>query len=226
MPLSGAGFWKNRDFSTWTEEEIDTLLTDSPWAKQFSPKIEHTGSQRRGMELPGGIGIGMPGGGGRQGRGTGMPPGGGRGEAGGRKAGMDSPTLLLRWCSALPIRLALAAKRYGAEAPNHRPQPELPTYTLELLGLPERHAMRGDDLIREELRATTALSRKGKHDLSAESVALVPAEGQLNLVFRFPKYDAIRPEDKEVTFTTALGNLKISRRFKLKAMNYQGKLRL
>jgi hypothetical protein len=212
LPLSGAGFRTDKEFSTWSDEEIDALLTDSPWAKRISAKIQHTDSRRGGMELPGGIGIGMPGG--RV----------GPGETEGRRPGLDRPTLLLRWCSALPIQLALVAKRYGADAPNHRPQSVPPTYTLELLGLPQRHAMRDDDLIREGLRATTALCRKGKYDLSAESVELVPVEGQLNLVFRFSKYDAIRREDKEVTFTTALGTLKISCRFKLKNMTYQGKL--
>ena len=32
--LVAADFWEEKDFTTWSDEEVEEMLTDSPWAKQ------------------------------------------------------------------------------------------------------------------------------------------------------------------------------------------------
>ncbi len=32
--LVAADFWKEKDFTTWSDQEVQEMLTDSPWAKQ------------------------------------------------------------------------------------------------------------------------------------------------------------------------------------------------
>ena len=63
LALSAADFWKTKDSSRWSNEEIDKILNDSPWAK--AKKIEpQQDLRRRGMGRRGGIGFpgGYPGG--------------------------------------------------------------------------------------------------------------------------------------------------------------------
>lgn len=67
-------------------------------------------SRRSGVYLPGGIGLPFPGGGG-----TGLP--GGRGGRGGnRREGSSTGTAVVRWDSALPLRLAYALQDPEAHA--------------------------------------------------------------------------------------------------------------
>ena len=32
--LTAADFWEEKDFTTWSPQQIDKILTDSPWAKK------------------------------------------------------------------------------------------------------------------------------------------------------------------------------------------------
>ena len=32
--LTAADFWEEKDFTTWSPQQIDKMLTDSPWAKK------------------------------------------------------------------------------------------------------------------------------------------------------------------------------------------------
>ena len=32
--LVAADFWEEKDFTTWSDKEVEKMLTDSPWAKQ------------------------------------------------------------------------------------------------------------------------------------------------------------------------------------------------
>src|ERR1700738_317745 len=84
IALLAADFWKTKDSSQWTNEEVNKLLTDSPWAKELNVTSQQPGAgQRRGngagrrgggIGFPGG-GIGFPGGG--DPGGGGCPRGGG-----------------------------------------------------------------------------------------------------------------------------------------------------
>src|SRR5437899_5396938 len=124
---AGAGdFWDKKPPADWTSEEIDRLLTKSPWAKEVN--AQYAAGQSGGSGYPGGgypDGTGYPGGGGgSSGPGTigipgvGIPGiggigfprrgGGGRGTTGQPRGGQGSAFHgTVRWDSARPIRDAV-----------------------------------------------------------------------------------------------------------------------
>lgn len=150
LPVRAADPW-TRPPSTWTQKDIERILTDSPWARQVSITLSS--------------GMPMGGGGRRGGRGGGAPMGGGMPDAsvgagsessmggmggmGGRPGmgeGMGgamapSITFQIRWQSAKPIKLATVRARMGAEAdtsPQAREfvEREEPDYVIAVIGPP------------------------------------------------------------------------------------------
>lgn len=124
--LFASDFWKSKDASVWTDEEINKMLSDSPWAKAKTVQPQQQQTQRRGMGRRGGFGFpggglggGYPGGGGGYpGGGGGYPGGGGGNYPGGGNSGDPSQNepmnLTIRWASAAPIQQALM--RQGGSA--------------------------------------------------------------------------------------------------------------
>jgi|GEM_PF-2416183 len=138
--------WDTKDPSAWSHDDIDKLMRDSPWARQGKvtlggnpggmnrgggqypndpndPNDPNAGnypgggypggsSRRGGIYLPGGIGF--PGGGG----GMGYPGGRGGGRGGNRRQSPVTSTAIVRWDSALPLRLA-----YAQQDPNGHAAP-------------------------------------------------------------------------------------------------------
>jgi hypothetical protein len=126
VALFASDAWKTKDSKEWTREEVQKVLTDSPWAKQITVTTERSGGgQRRGgrgggmgggrggVGFPGGGGGGYPGGGGGYPGGGGGYPGGGGGGRYPEGDGMREE-IVLRWESALPVQQALL--RQGAHA--------------------------------------------------------------------------------------------------------------
>src|SRR5580658_2941507 len=118
LVLFAADFWKTKDSSQWTSEEINKVLSDSPWAKGKTVQPQQSQPQR-GMGRRGG-GFGFPGGGlgggggGYPGGGGGYPGGGGGYPSGSNGDGSQAGpmNLTIRWDSAAPIQQALM--RQGA----------------------------------------------------------------------------------------------------------------
>jgi len=127
--------WNSKESTDWTSDDINRILTDSPWAKHVNASVESSG-RGGGMGYPGGGGggggrmggggMGYPGGGmgggGMGGRG-GMGRGGGMGGPGGSGGGQSrsSMSVLVRWDSATPIQQALA-RRGDAATPSPSPK--------------------------------------------------------------------------------------------------------
>ena len=116
LVLFAADFWKTKDASQWTSEEINKILSDSPWARGKTVQPEQSQMRRGGGGggRRGGFGGGFPGGGGGfpGGGGGGYPGGnGGGGYPGGSNGGDGSQAgpmnLTIRWDSALPVQQAL-----------------------------------------------------------------------------------------------------------------------
>jgi hypothetical protein len=114
LALFAADFWKTKDASQWTSEEINKVLSDSPWAKSKTVQPEQTQMRRGGGggRRGGGFGGGYPGGGGGfPGGGGGYPGNGGGGYPNGSNGGDGSQAgpmnLTIRWDSAQPIQQAL-----------------------------------------------------------------------------------------------------------------------
>jgi hypothetical protein len=127
--LLASDFWKTKDSSQWNDDEVNKILSDSPWAKGKTIEPQRSQTGRRGMGRRGGFGFpggglggGYPGGG-YPGGGGGYPGGGGGypqqgggypgGTANGGDPSQNEPmNLTIRWASAEPIQQAL--KRQGA----------------------------------------------------------------------------------------------------------------
>src|SRR5579863_7409290 len=152
--LFASDFWKTKDSSQWTDDEISKILSESPWAKAKTVQPQQSQLQRRGgggrrgggFGFPGGgLGGGYPGGGG-----GGYPQGGGGGYPGGSSGGNNGDpsqnepmNLTIRWASAAPIQAALM--RQGASASDESKAVAASTekyYVITVLGLrmPRTHS--------------------------------------------------------------------------------------
>src|SRR5580658_4235369 len=127
LVLFAADFWKTKDSSQWTSEEINKVLSDSPWAKGKTVQPQQSQPQRGMGRRGGGFGYpggGYPGGGYPGGGGGGYPNGGGNypgGSNGGGSNGGDASqagpmNLTIRWDSALPIQQALMRQGAGGQS--------------------------------------------------------------------------------------------------------------
>jgi hypothetical protein len=232
---SSADFWKKKDYSEWTDQEVGKLLADSPWARSVTigtggppPSTgmpEGSGGRRRSAGMEGAPTTGA--GGGRGGE-TGSMDGG---SSSGRRPMGTVPTLLVRWTSALPVKLAMARQKYGAAPPPAEAQQllarEESSYVVTVHGLPRGLSRMDPARLREALKNLTRLERKGKDPIPLEDVQLVPLEtGGVIVAFIFPRTAAITLEDREVAFVTKMGSIDVKRKFSLRDMVFEGKLQL
>ena len=226
--LAGADFWQEKDFKAWTAPQVEKMLTDSPWVKKVTVVI---GSLREGS-LDGfqGGDVGLGGGAGRN-------P-----EDGTQVQGVRRVTVTVAWISGLPVRQAMVRMQSGLGAgiaPDQQRQlsQDEPLYTLAVVGLP----LRGRAILLgtiDEIKARTALKPARKDRIPPEDVRVlsVPAwtlgrsfkDGDqfVRVEFLFPKTSAIALDDKEVEFSTKLGDVELTKKFKLADMMVRGQLAL
>ena len=249
LPLDAttADFWNKKAPVDWTTEEIDRLITKSPWAKQIKAQYASGAADARdgsgypgggtggggypgGMGRPrgGGIGVGIPGIGG-----IGLPGGmgGGRGNGGGSsRGGTVSPYEgTVRWDSARPILDAMKS-----------PLPEAfeGRYVISVSGIPlmgGRSTSTGEDddstaSRRQEqddldrLKGLSSLQPKGKDIVQAGVVARQIGAGT-SFLFGFSREMLpLDTRDTEILFTTQLGRLVVKAHFLPKEMLYHGEL--
>lgn len=239
-PTWAVKFWEEADFLEWTEKDVLKMLNKSPWSKQVS--IRAQGSRgpmgttmrtgRRDGPRAGGGGVGGRGGGG-------FP--GGRGGVGGFP---PSLTLTIRWYSAKPVKKAVARARFG-DAADSAPEalkllePELKHYVIGLAGLPARMTQMDPQRQRfmfEQIKSATVLKLKGRDPIPAKNILFGSDQAQLmdaktgqagvEFYIFFSNENEIKLEEKNVEFVTRLMDRKISKKFKLKDMVYQGELEL
>ena len=142
MVFAATDFWKTKDATLWTDEEISKILNDSPWAKAKTIQPQQP-QARRGTGMGRRGGFGYPGGGGFPGGGGGYPGGGGGyPQSGGNSGNTGDPAqnepmnLTIRWESAQPIQSALM--RQGASASDELKAVAASTdkyYVISVLGL-------------------------------------------------------------------------------------------
>ena len=160
--LVAADFWDEKDFATWSDKEVEKMLTDSPWAKRvrvsiggpgsgggFSPYSREENFQRASAVRDG-----------RARAGDDNIRGRGRGD--GFAEGPPRVVLTVSWRSALPIKQALVRAQAGIGAavpPDQRPfliQQE-PLYLVSISGIPRQF---GEGLNREAVLERTTLERR------------------------------------------------------------------
>lgn len=237
--------WTARKPGEWSPKDLEHLLNDSPWAKPVSVAI--------GSTMPSGGGGGGRGRGGRGGGGGGAMPaadssssmggspmdGSTTGRGGVTNDGpVAAPSIIytVRWMSAMPMKLALVYAKMGPEAATS-PQAkaflekEDQFYVLTVSGPAHKGAAVTDHprqltpKVESEIKESTTLSWKG-HDKVQPLVVQISQTSTLGFTYSFPRTHAIELEDKDVEFSTKLGETTIKRKFKLKDMMYDGKLAL
>ncbi len=254
--FSSKDFWETKSSSDWNSEEVDRMITKSPWAKEVNvssgnrmggPGNGGGGRSRGGLGFPGG-GIGFPGGGGGYpggGNRGGYPggggyPSGGGGYPGSGRGGGSTINATVRWESALPVQEAL-----HLHADDEKPDPDFEKYyVIALIGdLPSgRHGRNNDDSDdnsddddrkdradrrMEAFNDYTRLERKDG-PLHLEKVDEGSRTGSRGpgVYFYFSRKNEISMDDKEVDFSTKVGAAEIKAKFTLKDMRYHGKLAL
>ena len=143
--------------------------------------------------------------------------------------GAPSVSVLVRWASALPVRLAMMKSKLGKEFTGSEAVKAIatkpdPNYVIVVQNIPGGVMRVGEDTLKTAVQESSVLRRKGRGPINAESVAVAPGEQTVSLLIRFPKSDEISLDDKEVEFYTKLGRMEIRHRFRLKDMVYEGKL--
>lgn len=214
-PASG-DFWNKKEPADWTPEEVDKLLSKSPWAKEVSATAAR-GQGGYGQGSPNPNGGQYPGGGGGGGYpgGMGMPRIGGMGGGGRRRggpgAGQGQGMAMkgtVRWESAKPMLEASKIKL--PESMNHH-------YVLRVDGYP------AGDMSLDELKQDATIQPKGKEIAGA---AVVEKNGSSSSwLYGFSKDTiTLSLDDKEIDFMARIGRYLVKTKFITKDMLYHGEL--
>jgi len=200
-------FWNDKKPEDWTDEEIQEMLTRSPWAKEAS------------VNVFGGAGGNLINRNGAMSESGNMTGSGRRRTNTTQTQSSDAPDLrykaIVRWQSALPIRQALKSKSMEGVAD---------FYILALVGDLAMADPDADEAQRESrldmMKQYTKLDRHG----GAIPLANVEPVKKVGTLFYFSRSEPIK--DGQVTFTTKMGPVEVKCKFTVKEMMYRGKLEL
>jgi hypothetical protein len=201
-------FWNRKAPADWSSEEIDRLLTKSPWAKEAPATYGQQGTGHSGWkdQLP-------------------FPIGRGRGGGGPAQGSQSSYVGTVRWESAQPVLDAVKS-----------PLPEdfAGQYVISVSSIPltigrgrpqseeDSDNPKPDKL--DDVKQSTTLQFKGKDPVMAVEVQQQISSGTL-VLFGFPKAAlALGEAVGEVDFASRMGSLFVKARFNLKEMQYHGTL--
>jgi hypothetical protein len=234
-------FWNKKEPAEWSSEEILQLTTKSPWSKEVTAQSAPQeggqgggmggggmgggrggmGGGRGGMGIPG-IGGGGMGGGGMGGGGM----GGGRGRRGGQS--MESYKGTVRWESAQPVLEAMKTPLPEAFAEHYVISvsrfPLTPGRRRRSQDDSETSSSQSVDDMLDRIKGETFLEPKDKSGAQPGIVQQQPHSGGTILLGFSKEFLMLKPDDKEVTFTTQLGRLTVKTKFNLKEMMYRGTL--
>lgn len=223
--------WDDSKFPDWSTATIDRLLTDSPWAKEWEATIDVPVEKnitstfiQLGMDLPR-----LP-----------QAPAGSRGpqSPGSRipQIPTDGPwsvrtpvSLILRWASALPVRRASALQQFGRNGLGDERAVELLAgnpneCVLEIAGLPRNAAGKGPDEIQKQLMRTARVYVAGRRAVTPIAVKTPSYGALITASVRFPRYQNLNAEDGNLEVSFELGAVRVSERFRLRSMIYEGLL--
>jgi hypothetical protein len=214
--------WNAKAAKDWTEQDARQVLEESPWSKTAVAGIARQESESERRE---GGNMGQPHGVGYDGiddrhfhpEALGNPFGG---------AGVAPPPtpvirLLVRWESALPVRLA-EFKTHESGLPTSSDE----GYTIAVYGVPGTYYRGDPKRLGEPFKNLAALKREGKKDVKPLSVEVFQLDGGVAVVYRFPLSAEISPRDTAVEFSALIGRLQVSQIFHPDRMQFQGKLEL
>jgi hypothetical protein len=200
--------WKDKPLSEWAQEDADLVMSNSPWSKPVVPTLLHLQSEferRDGGEMGAPTGLGFDGVADNQSM-----------KASKRGA---APTLLLRWETALPVRLA-RLKFHTVEPPTM----DTEAFVLALYGVPGGY-FKGDPIkLGKGLKDQAMLKREGKPNVKPSRVEVFQGSDGPIVVYEFPRTLEITKADKSLSFIAVVGRLSLMRVFDTEAMQFDGKL--
>ena len=218
--LMAAPFWESAEPESWTTQQLEELLSDSPWARPA--EVRYTGD-RGGSGLPG---IGLPGGRGRTGGGGRLPgsspwPGAGGGVGFPYRNEAFEAEASIVWLSALPVRQALARLGVREELRDLR---AAESFIALIDGLPPAiaHLAEQPDVFRQSAR----LERKNLPAIRATRADVQPRPGAPGIELYFPRDESISAEEKSIELVVTAGDYVIRRKFKPAEMIYRGRLEM
>jgi hypothetical protein len=224
-------FWETKDPSSWTNDEKQALLGDSPWARQGLVRME-TPKKKPTPSTYGNSGTiaGMPD------TRPGVPPGGAKSVPIGEKIppppkpDTGPPVqfqVLARWETAKPVRLA-----GGPDVPEMAGQ----FYVIRLRGLPlmpppktkpGEQAENPNATLLQALKEGSRLERKDKQPIPCAHLFTGSGDAVNEVLLFFPRPERpITVSDETVTLDSEFGVFHLSIRFPLKQMQYRGELTL
>lgn len=215
--------WKGKTIQSWTVEDADQILTNSPWAKLVVATInrKQTEDERRaGGNMGDAKGVGFDG---IQQTKAKLPSNlpdllTGRGGSASKTAPI---TVRLRWESALPVRAA--ELKTGVIEP-----PTLPGdgYKIAVYGVPRSDAKGDPKKLGNPLKDDAYLRREGKKDVKPISVEAFERDDSVVVVYLFPLSAEITVKDGLVEFAALIGRIGVVHSFIVTDMQFQGKLEL
>lgn len=214
--------WKSKQIADWNDDDAHQVLSDSPWAKTVTPKVNKaaSGEPSGGRANIGGVGIPGMGGMGRRGGGMRNTPQTGSTTSSSTDSNAP-PSLTVRWESAMPVQAAeLKARNLNA------PSSDEDHYAIAVYGIPSRMLPADSSAVDNQLKDQAAIKRDGKKDLKPSSIEIIPRDDGSIAVYFFPRSKEITRQDKRIEFTAQIGRLEFSVPFTVDAMSYQGKLAL
>jgi hypothetical protein len=218
--------WKGKPTPDWTEEDARQILTNSPWAKPVKGMISRrqTEDERR------------------EGGNMGQEHGVGYDGIDDKRAAPQLPSsildvlkpgdntvhastqfvpLMLRWESALPVRVAELKSRILEP-----PTLEGEGYNLAVYGVPGAGFKGDPSRLGEPLKKQAFLRREGKRDVRPTSVEVFQGNDGLVIVYLFPLSAEITTSDQRIEFVAQIGRVGIAQSFDLAEMQFQGRLEL
>lgn len=216
--------WIAKPTAQWTEEDARLVLSASPWAKQVTAGVARRLTED---ELRESGEMGQP-------RGVGYdgvdPKGSGPKLTPHTLIGGDNRTarslpgatiLMVRWESALPIRVA-EFKAREIEPPSAEGE----GYRIAVFGIPSGN-FKGDPIrLGDPLKKVATLKREGKRDVKPSRVEVFQRSGDVVVVYLFPLSAEISKTDRQVDFEAQIGRIVVLQSFDLTEMKLLGKLEL
>ena len=238
VALAAADFWEEKDFTTWSEEDIVKMLEDSPWSQEVGVRTGKLTNQfGKGGESGGDSSFRIQQ---RTQQATtgsndyGQGPGALRSGIIGNNRSSELPDAMplnISWRSALPFKQAVvrrAMAQDGLDGDNPVPAEQQDFleqgenyYVVSISGFPARS---GAWFRKDALMASTQLLRKNKRPLFPENIEVFLYEGTLGMLIYFAKDDPITLADKDVEFVSTVVDIEIKKKFKLKDMVFGGQL--
>lgn len=221
-PVLSAGEWVKQAFPNWNDGLVLRLLTDSPWSRPLTVKLQWMKREERTIthrDIPGAD----------RNQNTSLGPLGGIGAP--KPKFPDKADLIVRWVSAMPLRQATALYRQREEKLDPSRLPELvglatDDYVLEIFGAPVELAHSGAESVEAIAVDTVKLTSPGGRSLKPSKAHVVLQGETLAIRVHFSKAELVRLEDKELECTADFQIFQVKTRFKLGEMVYSGRLEI